>query len=361
MTLRSLYLHNGHCHGHGEYGACACRPILRGLGLLLLPFLCLTILSSAPAHGKGLDNGNSAAVEHSGVHIKVRSSSFVNSRKFTLGDIAHITAPGFLHGELAALQAGFAPAPGKMKKVSGRRIEAKIRSSKLFSSDMILQVPDTVYVKRASQEISIDDLKAIYEGYVGQHLKGEDHEIRDFSVRGLGFYPEGELSLSSPVNKKGSNLNGRVTLYVDVHVDGRDQGRLSLSAWIDIFHEVVCLSRPMTRGTLLAPSHVRVERRNVSNMREMGFSTIQDVVGKVLTRSARQNRILTVNMVTEPPLVQQGDIVKVVASRGNLRIVTLGIAGNDGKRDEIIQVKNMTSGKMINGVVAGKAEVNVFY
>ncbi len=302
----------------------------------------------------------SPAGEHSKIYIEVRTSSHVNSRKFTLGEIADITAPEFLYEQLAAIQTGFAPVLGKIKTVSGRRIKAKIKSNKLFSPEMTLVVPDTVYVKRASQELSIDDLNSIYEEYVEAHMEDLDYEIRDFSARGLDLYPEGKLSLSSPVHK-GKNLKGKVTLYVNVAVDGRDQGRLSLSAWIDIFDEVVSLSRSMTRGTVLTDSDLHVKRMNISNLQDTCFSTALDVVGKVLIRSARENKPITVCMVAEQPLVQRGDMVKVVASKGNLSIVTLGIARNDGKKDDIIQVENMTSGKMINAVVADKASVNVFY
>ncbi len=302
----------------------------------------------------------SPAEEHSEIYIEVRASSHVNSRKFTLGEIADITAPEFLYEQLALIQMGFAPAPGKIKTANGRRIKAKIKSNKLFSPEMILVVPDTVYVKRASQEISIDNLNSIYEEYVEAHIEDLDYEIRNFSARGLALYPAGKLSLSSPVHK-GKNFKGKVTFYINVAVDGRDQGILSLSAWIDIFDEVVSLSRSMVRGTVLTPSDLHVKRMNISNLRDTCFGTALNVVGKVLIRSVRKNKPLTVRMVAEQPLVQRGDMVKIVASRGNLHIVTLGIARNDGKRNDIIQVENMTSGKMINAVVAGKASVNVFY
>ncbi len=298
--------------------------------------------------------------ESSEVYIEVRESSNVNSRKFTLGEIADITAPEFLYEQLAAIHAGFAPVPGKIKRVSGRRIEAKIKVNKLFSPEMIIVVPDMVYVKRSSQELSSDDLNAMYEEYVEEHMDGMEYEIRDFSVRGVDIYPQGDLSLSPPVNK-GKDLKGRVTLYVDVTVDGKAQGRLSLSAWIDRFDEVVSFTRSMTRGSILAASDLQVGRMNVSNVRDIYFSSLQDVVGKSLTRNAHRNRAVTMDMVAEPPLVKRGDMVKVTVSSGNLSIVTVGIAKEDGKKNDTIQVKNMTSGKLINVVVTGKAEVNVLY
>ncbi|SLM29229.1 putative FlgA [Desulfamplus magnetovallimortis] len=294
------------------------------------------------------------------VNIEVRESSFVNSRKFTLGEIADISVPGLIREQLASIQAGFAPVPGRIKNISGSRIESKIRSSKLFSDEMTIVVPERVYVKRASQELSKEDLNAIFEEYVETSMDGMDYEIRDFSVRGLDIYPRGEIELSPPLNK-GKDLKGRVTLYVDVTVDGKDYGRLSLSGRIDIFDDVVCATRSFRRETLLTSSDINVERMNVSNIRGEYLSNPDDVVGKVLVRNAYRNRAITMDMVEESPLVNRGDMVKVVASRGNLRIVTMGIAREDGKKSDTIQVENMTSGKMINVVVTSKDEVNVFY
>ncbi|MBF0259444.1 MAG: flagellar basal body P-ring formation protein FlgA [Desulfamplus sp.] len=87
----------------------------------------------------------------------------------------------------------------------------------------------------------------------------------------------------------------------------------------------------------------------------------QDVIGKVLIRNAQSNKAITPNMIEDPALIHKGDTVKIVAARGNLSIITLGVVKSDGKLDDTVQVQNMTSGKIINAVVTGKNSVKVFY
>ncbi|MBF0468290.1 MAG: flagellar basal body P-ring formation protein FlgA [Desulfamplus sp.] len=308
----------------------------------------------------------SAASGSEQIVIEVHESVHVNSRKVRLGEISDIEAPDLLKRQLAAIDAGFAPVPGKIKIIDGRRLESKIKSNRLFYAngisfdDVALIMPEKIYVERASQQISEDDLKAIYEEYVHEHSDGKEFEIRDFSVRGLDIYPEGEISLSPPLsNNRG--LKGRVTLYVNIQVNRKDYGRLSLSGWIDVFDYVLCASRSLTRGKTVEPGDVTVQRISIGSVHGDYFSVEQDVIGKVLTRNAQSGKAITPNMIEDPALIQKGDTVKIVAARANLRIVTLGIVKSDGRMDDTVQVQNMTSGKIINAVVTGKNSVKVFY
>lgn len=325
---------------------------------ILVHGLCSVSMAEASSTAAGSDLSRDTISAE--IVIEVRESAHVNSRKVTLGDIADIIAPELLKSQLASIDAGFAPLPGKTTIVDGRRIESKIKSNRLFSDDMALIVPEKVYLERESQEVSADDLHALYEEYVSEHSDGREFEIRDFAVRGLEIYPEGELLLSAPLSNS-RELKGRVTLYVNVQVNGKEYGRLSLSGWIDIFDDVVCASRSLTRGKLLEPGDLNIQRVNVSNIHGDYFRSDQDLLGKVLTRNTSSNKVLMPNMVEDAALLHKGDTVKIIASRGNLSITTLGIVKSDGKIDDTVQVQNMTSGKIINGIVLGKESVKVFY
>lgn len=298
----------------------------------------------------------------SDILIEVRETARVNGRKYTLGEIAEIDAPDMIAHQLAAISMGFAPPPGKVKSVSGRRIQSKVEAHRIFSSEMTLWVPDQIYVERAGQSLDETMLRELYEAYVesGVEKLGLEYSIRDFSIRGLDLYPEGTLSLSDP-SFNGKDLKGRVTLYLDVTVNDQEEGRISLTGWVDLFDEVVCLTRPLSRGSSLAMKDLEVERTNVTNERGATLRSIDRAVGKVLKRSVRRRTPLTMEMIETAPLLQKGDMVKVVASRGSLKIVTVGIAREDGKERETIQVENAASGKVINAVVTGRSEVQVVY
>ncbi|MBF0211203.1 MAG: flagellar basal body P-ring formation protein FlgA [Desulfamplus sp.] len=308
----------------------------------------------------------SASNETKEIQIELRESVEVNNRKIKLGEIADIEAPEILKRQISAIDMGFSPAPGKGKILDGRQVESKIKSNRLFASNNLssenisIFVPDKIYIERLSQQIASDDLKSIYEEYISERLGGQDFEIRDFNVRGLDTYPEGEVDISEPVSNS-KELKGRVTLYVKIKVNEKDYGRVSLSGWVDIFDDVLCASRSLTRGKTIQEGDVHVKRVNVANIHGDYFNDVNDVIGKVLNRNAPANKAITPNMVEEQAVVRRGDRVKIVAARGNLKLVTIGVAKSDGRIDETIQVQNTTSGKSINAVVTGKDSVKVFY
>ncbi len=294
------------------------------------------------------------------VVIEVRPSSSVNNRKIYLGDISDIEAPKMLKHKLESLYAGFSPRPGEVKVIDGNRLRSRLESSRLLTPDMELFVPDKVYVKRSSQEVSKAELKEMFIRYVEKNAGSKNFEIRDFSIRGLDVYPGGDLFLSSPVNR-GRDIMGQMTLYVNVKVDNHDFGRISLTGVVDVFDDVICASRFLQRGTRLCSGDVELRRINISGLRGTFMTEEQNVLGLEIRTSLEDGEVITKRTLDEPDIVQRGDILKLVAEKGDLRIVTLGLSRSDGKQNDTIRVENMSSKKVVNAIITEKGCAKVFY
>ncbi|MFH1155848.1 MAG: flagellar basal body P-ring formation chaperone FlgA [Pseudomonadota bacterium] len=296
----------------------------------------------------------------SGIHIHVRESSDIKADKILLGDIADIEAPGFLKQRLAAIDVGFAPRLGDLRILQGSSVRSRIESDPLVSGDTDLTVPEKVFVGRMSQEVSTEKLRDVFQEYVSKRLSGQDFSIRDFSVRGLVTYPAGDLSLSV-IPGSDTDIRGRQTLQVSVGVGNESFGRIALSGWIDVFENVVCASRTMPRGTVLAPGDVQVERINLSRGTGDFLSSLDKILGMVLRSGVKKGASITQSMLDSPPLVHTGDIVSLRATKGRLVIVALGIARGEGRQGDQIRVENMTSNRVVYGTVAGESRVDVLY
>ncbi len=292
------------------------------------------------------------------VKIIIRKSSFVNTRKIFLGDIAVIRAPDFLKQSFNKITLGFAPRPGHFRILDGKYLRAKIKSYKPDFPAMSVSVPDEVYIKRKSQEISRKDLKKIFTNYISHNIRHKEFEIRNFAIRGIGVYPNGNLSLSvCNSNNNNEDIKGRISLYVRVSVNHRNFGRISLSGWVDVFATVICVSKDLGRGTILTLNDLKRGKLNISKFFGNYFTDFSDVQGKALKTYLARGRCITSDMVEAPALVHRGDFVKMVAASGSLKIVTSGIAKTDGRLNEQIRVKNISSGKVVYVVVKGKARV----
>jgi len=298
------------------------------------------------------------------VKIIIRESSSVNTGKIFLGDIADISAPDLIKQRLNKITLGFAPRPGHFRVFNGKYLKARIESDKLGSLSVF--VPDKVYIKRKERLIPRKKLEKIFTNYISQRIARNKFKIRNFSIRGLGVYPDENLSLTvcdnnnNNNNNNNRNIKGRTTVYVRVRANGRNYGRISLSGWVDVFDTVICASKNLERGTVLTLNDVRREKLNISKFSGNYFTDSKGILGKVLKTELARGRCITSDMVKNPPLVHRGDIVKMVAVSGCLKIVTSGIAKSDGRLNEQIRVKNIRSGRVVYAKVKGKSRVDTF-
>lgn len=320
-------------------------------GIRTVFILALFLSLVVPGHAQ-------AAGDPQGVVVAVRALSTINSSRIALGDIARVEAPPGLKQVLEELDAGFGPDFGETKILDGSRLESKIRSFRYLPEDSSVSVPETVYIKRAGQEISEADLHDFFVRFVEERLGRADIDIREFNARGMDMYPAGELSLT-PSSRPLEELIGRVSLTVTVRVDGRDCGNVYLSGWVDVFETVVCASRNLRRGEILSAGDWRTERRNISRFHGDWMSPGEPIQGMVLKRGIKQGSPISMIMLEEAPLVKAGDRVTLISVSGTLRIVASGIAKSDGRKNEQIWVENTDSSREVYGVVTGASTVEV--
>ena len=66
-------------------------------------------------------------------------------------------------------------------------------------------------------------------------------------------------------------------------------------------------------------------------------------------------------MLAESPLIKKGDIIRLIVKNDNLLIVTSGLSKENGFENQLIKVENLSSGKLVRGIVKEKSKVEVVY
>jgi flagella basal body P-ring formation protein FlgA len=84
-----------------------------------------------------------------------------------------------------------------------------------------------------------------------------------------------------------------------------------------------------------------------------------DVVGKRMKHAVKAGTVLLANMVEEPPLIEKGDRVTVVAQSPCLIVTVPGIAQGKGGAGDYIRVRNSMSKKDIVGCIIDASTVRV--
>ena len=305
--------------------------------------------------GAGLINSKEAKE----ISINVSPSAIVNSREYFLGDIAKIQGPDIIKDQIEKIYIGFSPSLGKIRTISKRQITAKIKSVSWLPYDVKIILPESVIIKRASQILSEKQLKEIYINNVKQRLKNKDFKIRDFKVRGSVLYPLGEINFRI----LGGNIKPikKTNFYFDVNVNGKKCGKIILSGWVDIFDNVVCFKNSFKRGHIIKNSDLFMRKLNLSLIPNNYIKNLDYALGMCIKRNVKSKDCLDRNMLENPPLIRKGDIVKLIAGKGNLRIEATGIAIKNGKLNDQITVKNISSKKIVSGKIIEKGIVNIFF
>jgi len=119
---------------------------------------------------------------------------------------------------------------------------------------------------------------------------------------------------------------------------------------------VVVISSAVSPGTLLTSDNLKVVNMNKKRLRSSTFADIENVVGARIKRRVTAGRPVNPNNLC---YVCKGDNVTISAGNPSMRVKTSGVALEDGRMGETIQVKNRRSNKTIYARVAGTGQVEI--
>lgn len=321
--------------------------------------LLLLLLGGCPRVSLGA-TGPENALNGDEIAIRVNPRATVIGETVCLGDIAEITAAPEIRQRLAFISLGRSPRPGQDKPFSRSWIAARLNAQAKLPAGARVSVPERVTVQRAAQRVASDVLERFFNDYLARRLPGKTFRVSRFKVRGDDAFPMGKLLLR-PAERRSRELAGRVNLPLEVMVDGRPCGRLIISAWVSSIREVVCLKRPVSRGTVLTAEDLCLASRDLSRLTGQPIFEVTAAEGMQLRRSLRAGECLKQGFVEAPPMISKGDRIKMVAASGRLRVWTMGIARSDGGRGEQIKVENPVSGKTVVGEVVDPSTVAILF
>ncbi len=89
------------------------------------------------------------------------------------------------------------------------------------------------------------------------------------------------------------------------------------------------------------------------------IATRAEIVGKVARRTLLPGKLIARNAVGQPELVSKGAIVPAVYKVGALTITASVLALQAGSLDDLIQARNIDSGKVIVGLVQADGSLRI--
>ncbi|WP_255722486.1 flagellar basal body P-ring formation chaperone FlgA [Ectothiorhodospira lacustris] len=155
----------------------------------------------------------------------------------------------------------------------------------------------------------------------------------------------------------GARMTGHTT--VGVRCTAPSPWSLFVPMQVVVRGEVVVLERALPRGTLLSQNDIRLELRDLGNMHSGYLTDPAEVTNMVLRRALPAGTALSPQMVEPQRLVQRGQKVTLVAQNTDLSVRMEGQALADGAHGDRVQVRNLSSRRIVEGRVLSAGVVGV--
>jgi|GEM_PF-631327 len=221
--------------------------------------------------------------------------------------------------------------------------------------------------------LSTSDFKEIFSALILKNNSptvtdnGSQRKIINFSSQPATIeLPSGAISyktISQTTVRQRSSANapesGRRIVWLAVLVNGQEQAKVKLTGDIQLFGNVVCLSRALGRHAIISRDDVEIVQKNISILGTDFIADPQLAIGRELKTTLQPGAILYGRLLKNPTIVSRGSLVSILARSGALTIKAAGQIKTSGALGDIVQVKNLMSRREIYARVISPSEVQV--
>ncbi|MDA5491190.1 flagellar basal body P-ring formation chaperone FlgA [Yersinia kristensenii] len=134
---------------------------------------------------------------------------------------------------------------------------------------------------------------------------------------------------------------------------------VSVTVKPDIYLPVWVAKSTLERGKLVAPDDIELKKKNISTAQGGYITNPDEIVGLTVKRRIRGLQVVTPSQLEQPVLVTRGQQVLMIAEQEGIEARMLGEALKNGRKGELIKVKNLSSKRTITAIVDDIARVRM--
>lgn len=146
---------------------------------------------------------------------------------------------------------------------------------------------------------------------------------------------------------------------VGVRCSGSKTWTLYVPVKVSLFGTVVAATRPLSKGSVIQASDLNLVEADLARLRSGYFTEVSQVAGKQVARRTTIGTPITPSLVKDPRQIERGQRISLVAQTAGLEVRMKGEALEDGVAGERIQVRNVSTRRVIDGVVLSATTVRV--
>ena len=205
---------------------------------------------------------------------------------------------------------------------------------------------------------SVEGIRRQVQEFISSHDFGSPHPV----VSSVGKV-DSRLRLqrcSEPLDIQFASDNfrpGRTFLSVSCHAS--KPWSIYVTAKIELYAQVLVSTKPLLRGQILGVGDVEFGTRKLSTLRTGYFTRIEPLQGMQVTRTIGAGRVITASLLKPRYLVTRGQLVSLVATSGGIEVRMKGKALANAISNSRVTVKNISSGRIVEGLVIDEGIVKI--
>lgn len=280
----------------------------------------------------------------------LRPTVLVSGDLVRIGDLVEHVAPG--KADIAVFRA---PDLGQTGSVKAAAIVEALRPHQVIGvrTGGLAEVS----VTRASRVIGGNELKARIAEIAAERLRITDPAVIMVMTEGPVPTLHREPTESGPLMPVRASFEPRGGRFDMIFRSGPAQVRVTGTA--QEAYEAVVLARPVARGEVLRDSDVTVERRPKNELQGEVLRDPAAAIGMSLLQTLRPGQVLRSTDVAKPQVVKRNEPVMLIYEVPGISLTARGKAEDAGSLGDTINVLNVQSKRVIQGVVSGPGQVTI--
>jgi flagellar basal body P-ring formation protein FlgA len=160
---------------------------------------------------------------------------------------------------------------------------------------------------------------------------------------------------------QGTAMSSNARVTIGVRCPASNTWTIYVPVTVEVEVSVLVLRRPLARRARVVPTDVEPLVRRLPGSAATFVNDVASLQGHRLKRSLPVGTALTVEMLVPDVLVRRGQQVTLVANNGPVQIRAQGQALTEGGAADRVRVQNVTSLKVVEGVVESDGIVRVSF
>ena len=122
--------------------------------------------------------------------------------------------------------------------------------------------------------------------------------------------------------------------------------------------EVVRLSRSLKRGAVVTANDIEMAPAGISHGLGV-FTDASDAIGRKLIANVGEGRVLQARQLEQNWMIARDMLVEIAFQNSSVSVSMPGIALQNGQLGELIEVRNSSSGRILQATVTGPQKVKI--